>query len=131
MDWKAGDWVTFDLSIGQIKEIRDDGCASFSDGFFETSGRLLDKFRPLTLKNKSIVETFDIYYDRLREIDGETGFNYPDIIRYFSHLALMAIDQEDGKEFYEKAQQFVADARQYKPVIQGVMLFRPKRAVRS
>jgi hypothetical protein len=31
MDWKAGDWVVFDLKVGQVKEVRDGG-ESFSDG---------------------------------------------------------------------------------------------------
>lgn len=133
MDWKAGDWVVFDRSVGQIKELRDDNCASFSDGMFETSGRLADRFRPLTLRNKRIVETFDAYYNRLHEIDGNAGFNYPDISRYFSQLALDAIDadEEGSKQFYDKAQQFAVEARDYKAVIQGVSLFRPapRRAV--
>lgn len=132
MDWKAGDWVVFDLSVGQIKEIREGGCESFSDGTFETSGRLADRFRPLTLKNKRIVETFDAYYNRLHDIDGNAGFNYPDISQYFAQLSLDAIDgDEDDKQPYEKAQQFVQDARDYKSVIQGVPLFRPtpRRAV--
>lgn len=128
MDWKVGDWVTFDMDVCQIKEIREGGHASASDGHVETSGQIMDRFRPLTLRTKRIVETFDIYYKRLRQIDGEAGFNYPDISRYFSHLALMAIDDETegAKQFYEMAQQFVSDARDYKPVIQGVALFRPR-----
>ena len=124
-EWKAGDWVVFELDVGQIKELRDDGCASFSDGFCETSGRLVDRFRPLTLKNKRITETFNIYYKRLGEIDGQAGFNYPDINRYFSQLALHAIDAtDDGKEFYDKGNEFVSAARDYTPVIDGVNLFR-------
>lgn len=127
MTWNAGDWVVFDRAVGQIKEMREDGSASFSDGWFETSGRLVDRFRPLTLKNKRIVEWFDAVYDRLREIDGEAGFNYPDISRHFSSMALSAIDTDgEGKEFYDKANEFVAAARDYKPLIQGVQLFRPK-----
>ncbi len=125
MDWKVGDWVVFDLAIGQIKEIRDGESATFSDGHCETSGRLVERFRPLTLKSKRIVETFDIYYMRLRQIDGEADFNYPRISQYFANLALEAIDHEDNRETYEKAQVFVREARDYKAVIQGVALFRP------
>lgn len=131
MNWKIGDWVIFDLLVGQIKEIRDGGCASFSDGTFETSGRLMDRFRPLTLRNKSIVESFAIYYSRLSEIDGNAGFNFPDISRYFADLAREAIDSEDNKAMYDKAQQFERDARDYKPMIQGIRLFRPQRGVRA
>lgn len=124
MTWAVGDWVIFDLKIGQIKELRDDDAASFSDGFFETSGRLTERFRPLTLRNKRVVETFSIYYERLREIDGEAGFNYPDIHLLFSRLALEAIDNEDCETPFSKALQFVGDARSYKAGIQGVNLFR-------
>lgn len=126
-DWKAGDWVVFDLDVGQIKELRSEGGASFSDGFCETSGRLSDRFRPLTLRNKRIVETFDIYYGRLRQIDGEAGFNYPDIHRYFSRLALEAIDGDGSSQApFDKAQAFVAEARHYTATIDGVPLFRRK-----
>ena len=125
MNFKAGDWVVFELKVGQIKEIRDNDCISFSDGYFESSGRLTDRFRLLTLKNKNIVETFNIYYERLREIDGEAGFNYPDIHDYFSQLALDEIDTGSGVSF-DKAQKFVHDARSYTPIIDGVRLFRRK-----
>lgn len=37
---KAGDWVVPDFQVGQIKEMCEGGNASFSDGYFETSGRL-------------------------------------------------------------------------------------------
>ena len=126
MDWKVGNWVVYDRSIGQIKELREDGMASFSDGSFETSGRLTDRFRPLTLRNKRIAETFEIYYGRLGEVDGEAGFNYPDISRYFSQLALDAIDREDNADLFTKAQEFVREARDHASVIQGVRLFRPQ-----
>ncbi len=129
MNWKVGDWVIFELSIGQIKELRDEpykGSASFSDGSFETSGMLTDRFRPLTLRNKRTVEWFDTYYNYLREINGEAGFNYPDIFRYFANLALEAIDSDpENKKPYEKAEQFLNEAREYKPVIHGTNLFRP------
>lgn len=126
MTWKVGDWVIHDLELGQIKEIRENGCATFCDGFFETSGQILDYFRPLTLRNKRIAETFDIYEKRLRDIDGETGFNYPDIHRHFCRLALEAIDGKDEKPPHELAQKFILAARNHTPVIQGVRLFRPK-----
>lgn len=126
MDWKVGDWVIFDLKVGQIKELRGHGCASFSDGWFETSGHLCDRFRPLTLNNKRAVEYFDTIYGRLREIDGQAGFNYPDISRHFSDLALRAIDAnvDDAKQFFDAANEFVSDARHYARVIQGLRLFR-------
>lgn len=123
MDWKVGDWVVFEMKVGQIKEIRNGGCASFSDGNCETSGRISERFRPLTLRNKVIADTFGTYYRRLYDIDGEAGFNYPDIVMYFSQLALDAIDNEGSKEPFDKANEFVKEARQYTPVIHGVALF--------
>src|SRR5690242_4509095 len=105
MDWKVGDWVVYDMKIGQIKELREDGFQSFSDGWCEHSGALMDGFRPLTLRSKRIVETFDIYYNRLRKLPGEVGFNYPDIHRYFTQLTLQAIDGDDKDATpYDKAQ---------------------------
>lgn len=125
--WNVGDWVIFDLAVGQIKELRENDCATFSDGFFETSGRLVERFRPLTLRNKRIVESFEAYYRRLDQIAGHGGFNHPRISQHFAQLALDAIDgdEEGGKAVYEKAQQFLEEARHYKAVIQGVPLFRP------
>ena len=127
MEWQVGDWVVFDLKIGQIKELRGGGSASFSDGWFETSGRLQDRFRPLTLKNKHTVEYFETIYNRLHEIDGQHGFNYPRISQHFAELALSVIDADDdqcSKQFYEAANDFVSSARNYTPNIQGVALFR-------
>lgn len=123
-DWKAGDWAVFEQDIVQIKEIRDSGC-SVSDGSFETSGQLLDRLRPLTLRNKRITEWFAWHYRDLRKLRGERGFNYPDIARHFSKLALRAIDgPDDDKAPFEEAQEFIRRARDYAPEIQGVQLFR-------
>ena len=122
-EWKVGDWVVFDLSIGQIKKL--DDYQEFTDGSFCTSGRLADRFRPLTLRNKRAVEYFDWCYNELRKLDGEAGFNYPDISQYFAQLAINAMDgDEKDRTPYEKAQEFLKDARDYKPIIQGVGLFR-------
>lgn len=124
MDWKAGDWAVFEKEIVQIKEIREYGC-SVSDGSFETSGQLLDRLRPLTLRNKRITEWFAWHYRDLRKIRGERGFNYPDISRHFAALALRAIDgPEDDKAPFDEAQEFIRQARDYVPQIQGVPLFR-------
>lgn len=127
MDVKVGDWLIHDLNIVQVKKIDDEGYACVSDGSFETSGQLRDRLRPLTLRNKRLIENFDIYYNRLREIDGEAGFNYPDIHRHFVRLALEAIDGDDdaARAASEQANQFCSDARDYKNPIQGVRLFRP------
>jgi hypothetical protein len=124
-EWKAGDWAVFDLKIVQIKEIRDSGCCEVSDGMFATCGHLLGRLRPLTLRNKAITEYFDYWYGELRNINGNAGFNYPDISRHFSQLALNAIDG-DPKDAsnHDLATEFVREARRYTPVIQGVGLFR-------
>jgi hypothetical protein len=96
-----------------------------SDGSFRTSGYLADRLRPLTLRNKRAIEWFDWHYRELSKINGEGGFNYPDISRFFSQLTLQAIDgPEDNKDPYEAAQEFVRLARDYAPVIRGVSLFR-------
>lgn len=124
--WKVGDWCVFETRIGQITQLDEDGSgARFSDGSFETSGGdLIPRVRALTLRNKRIIEWFDYYYRELKKIDGHNGFNYPDISNYFYSLALDAIDNMDSaKEIYDKAQEFVREARKYMPYIQGVRLF--------
>lgn len=126
MDWKVGDWVTYKMEVGQIKRM-EDGVATFSDGWCETSGRIADGFRPRTLLNKRTVEYFDVIYKRLDQIDGHAGFNFPDICRHFSALALKAIDAgggDEAKQYFEAANEFVNEARNYSRVIQGVSLFR-------
>lgn len=124
-EFKVGDWVILDMDIGQIKEIRC-GVSVFSTGHIETSGSsLMERFRPLTLRNKAIAEGFNCRYEQLRSIDGERGFNYPDISEYFSQLALLAIDYtEDELEFHHRAIEFIRRARHYQPIIDGIRLFR-------
>jgi hypothetical protein len=124
-DWKVGDWAVVDMDIVQIKQL--EPYVVVTTGIINTSGQsnLLDRLRPLTVRNKIIVETFDYYYKELRKIRGNGGFNYPDISQLFSQLALQCIDAADGTEdFYRQAQDFIRLARDYKPVIHGVHLFR-------
>jgi len=123
LEWKAGDWAVFDLEIVQIKQV--EPFVEVSDASISTSGNLLGRLRPLTLRNKATVETFKWYYRELRKIRGERGFNYPDINRFFCDLSLDAIDgPEDDKTPFDKAQTFLREAQDYKPTIQGVNLFR-------
>jgi hypothetical protein len=123
LNWKAGDWAVFDLEIVQIKQV--EPYVEVTTGIITTSGDLLDRLRPLTLRNKVTAESFEYYYKDLRKLRGERGFNYPDINRLFCDLALQAMDgPENDKEPYDKAQAFVRDARDYKPKIQGIHLFR-------
>lgn len=132
MTLKKDDWVVYDLKIGQVMDIRDESygeVTEFSDGFIRTSGvRLQDRMRPLTIRNKVIVQSMDGLYDRLRKSDGESGFNYPDISSYFANLALDAIDGGEKAEraAYDKAQKFIQEAGNYQKVIDGIRLFRPK-----
>ena len=128
-EWKVGDWAVFERGIIQITEMREGGAIEVADGTFRTFGHLLDRLRPLTLRNKRIAEWFDFYYRELGHINGERGFNYPDISRHFNKLMLRAIDEgsEDGPETnepFDLATDFVRSARDYAPVIQGVQLFR-------
>lgn len=124
MKSKVGDWVILDMEIGQFEKVIDEDCVSFSTGFINTSGSIAERFRPLTLRNKRIAETFDALYKRLNKIDGEAGFNYPDIHRYFSQLTLQAIDGKDNERMFDKATEFVQAAKDYTPIIDGVRLFR-------
>jgi hypothetical protein len=126
-EFHVDDWVVFDLRIGQIKKL--DDWQEFSDGTCSTSGQIVDRFRPLTLRNKVITETFDYWYSELSKIDGERGFNYPRISQYFWALALEAIDSEDASVESQKARDFVDAARRYDPEIHGVRLFRPNIGV--
>lgn len=123
MKWKVGDWAVFDMEIVQIKQI--EPYIEVSTGIISTSGRLLDRLRPLTLRNKVTAESFDYYYRELKKLRGNGGFNYPEISRLFCDLSLQAMDgAEDDKAPYDEAAAFVRDARDYKPIIQGVHLFR-------
>lgn len=125
-EWKVGDWVVFDLNIAQITKL--EPYQEVSDGSASTSGRLSDRFRPLTLTNKSIMEYFGYYYRELRKIRGEHGFNYPAISRYFCELSLESIDCGDDHEaqrkIHEKAPAFLRMAQEYTPIIDNVHLFR-------
>jgi hypothetical protein len=123
LTWKVGDWAVFDLEIVQIKKIKP--YVEVTTGIITSSGNLLDRLRPFTLRNKVTAESFEFYYKELSKLRGECGFNYPDIHCLFCNLALQAMDgPEDNKKPYDKAQTFVREARDYKPVIQGVHLFR-------
>jgi len=125
LSWMVGDWAVFEREIVQIEEIRESGACSVSDGSFSTHGMLLDRLRPLTLRNKRIAEWFAWHYRELKKIRGERGFNYPDISRHFNKLALRAIDGPDtDKSSFEEAQEFIREARNYTTDIQGVQLFR-------
>lgn len=131
MNWKAGDWVVLDRKVGQIKEMKDNGVAIFSDGMFETSGMgLATRFRPLTLRNKYIAESMEYKYRQLDKMDGSAGFNFPDISRYFAQLVTDAIDAEpkspEEADAFERANKFLQAASEYKPMIDGVLLFRPQ-----
>jgi len=125
--FKVGDWVICGKDIGQIKRLDDNGVDEFSNGWTDRSGTgLSKKFRALTLENKRVVESISARYDLLREIDGEAGFNYPDISEYFDQLVLTCIDYVNLTEAILKATAFVEAAKKYTPVIDGVRLFRPK-----
>lgn len=125
MKWKVGDWAVFDRDIVQIKEVYEHGGCAVSTGMIETSGNLFDRLRPLTLRNKAAAEYFDYYYGKLSEINGERGFNYPDISRHFSELMLCAIDGPlDNKDPFDKAVEFFQQARDRREIIQGIQLFR-------
>lgn len=125
MDIKVGDWVILDMKVGQIKEIKENGCAVFSDGYIEHRGRILDRCRPLTLRSKAIADSMDYYYRSLRKIDGNSGFNYPRIVDLFSDMTCMAIDHpQSEKDYFDIVKDFIQKARNYTPVIHGINLFR-------
>ena len=109
--WQVGDWCIFDLHIVQIQKL--DGVNGtwdqVDDGTTTTLGRLQDRFRQLTLKNKSIMESFQYYHKQLENIPGNQGFNYPRISTYFEELSRKAIDGEP-EEAFEEARTFLREA---------------------
>ena len=126
--WKKGDWAIYDRRIVQITSVKDKQVCEVSDGVLNTCSTGLEaRLRPLTLTNKGVVESIEWWYRDLRKIRGEGGFNYPDISRYFSDLALRAIDTQPDNNAMNKASNFVRAARDYTPVIDGVLLFREPR----
>lgn len=124
IELKKGDWCIYGLDVVQIMET--EPYLEYSTGIIRGGNASREHMRPLTLQSKVAVESMDHYYDMLREMDGEAGFNYPDISNYFGGLALDVIDGDEAaaKVAYDKAQSFVRDARDYKQVIDGVRLFR-------
>jgi len=126
-EFKDGAWAIYELKIVQIAKISG-GKAEYSDGFIRGYGAHIEHFRPLSLRNKVVIETLDTYYNRIRDLDGSAGFNFPDIHRYFSEVALEGIDGDDAAlgAAYDKAQTFVRAARDYQKTIDGVRLFRPR-----
>lgn len=123
---KEGDWVIYDRKINLVRKCSYSDSLELSDGYICTSCSDLSHARPLNLRNKVIAENIDHYYKSLRKIDGEAGFNYPDINRYFTSLTIEAIDADDKeiRGFYDKAMNFVKLARDYAKIIDGVYLFR-------
>lgn len=121
--WKEGDWAIHDMEIVQITRIRED-LITVTTGVIDSTGVLADRLRPLTIPNKRTAESIRDWYNYLRRIDGNDGFNYPDINRYFCRLALQAMDGEGAADAYTKARTFVEMARCYAPEIDGVRLFR-------
>lgn len=126
MELKKGDWAIYDREIVQIMET--EPYLEYSTGVIRGGNACRENMRPLTLQNKVIASSMEYYYNSLRSLDGEAGFNYPDINRYFTALTIEAIDgtEAEVKAAYDKAQKFVREARDYKRVIDGVRLFRPK-----
>lgn len=123
-EWKVGDWVIYDMGVNQIVRVDEDGNSmEVTCGVISTFGNLKSQMRPLTIENKRIGEGMKSYYKALDNIDGHAGFNYPDIHRYFNHLALEAMDG-DREHAFEKARDFLEHARNYKPIIDGIRLFR-------
>ena len=121
-NWKVGDWAILDMEIVQIKEL--EKYTEVTTGIISTSGNLLGRLRPLNLRNKVTAESFDYLYRQLKTIRGERGFNYPDIHRYFADLCRRAMDgKEDDTTAMDAANDFVRQARDYKPVIDGIHLF--------
>ena len=124
--WEAGDWAVFDREIVQVTYISPSGGFTVSNGTTDCSGSssLLEGLRPLTLRNKSIAETFAWYYKELYGIKGHGGFNFPDISTWFNELCMAAIDNPADTIPYQEVREFVRLARGYTPVIQGINLFR-------
>lgn len=126
MEFKIGDWVIYDRKINQVRKSSYSDNLELTDGHICTSCGTWENARPLTIRNKAIADTFEIYYERLRKMDGSGGFNFPDINRYFTNLCIEAMDANDAdtEALFKRANEFTRQARDYTKVIDGVRLFR-------
>jgi hypothetical protein len=73
--YSVGDWLFHEFTLKMIKEIRDLGgdaySADLSDGYGCTSGQgILQRTRPLTLRNKQISDEIHYFETQLRVLDG-------------------------------------------------------------
>lgn len=131
MTFKENDWCIYGLNIVQI--ITMEPYVEYSTGYIRGSNATKENLRPLTLRNKVIVESMDGYYEALRYMDGSGSFNFPDISQYFAEIARNAMDGDDkaSDEAFKKAQHFVSAARDLTRIIDGVRLFRPSLSRRA
>ena len=123
----AGDWGFFEWRVATIKEVRAGraGYVSISDGIIETSGSLMDRWRPLTIRNAAVSRYFGGMHDELHR-EGSSSLNYPRFHDHLVDLWLQACDGDDAAT--NRAGRFVEDVLRTKQVlsVDGIPLIRQR-----
>lgn len=109
----VGDWVFFEFSLVQIKEMKGPNIQEVNDGLFSMSSRFLnDRVRLLTMRNKIISEEFERTSKTLHDLNNNK-LNYPDIHSKLVDLWVEACDilpsppkEEELQKMYERVRKF-------------------------
>ena len=130
--YKLNDWVFYNFKLVQITKIEGVNITGVSDGFFSTYGNYLNRnIVPLTLKNKTISDSFEELYNKIHSFP-DLGWNYPDIHKCFIEQwmeSCLTTNEENRKLFYRIVENLYKelDKKQYellKLECNGIRLFK-------
>jgi hypothetical protein len=107
------DWVYFEFTLGQVREMEEGRVTRFSDGSFSTGGYdLSNSCVPLSTTMKLIAEVYAAIGRRIHE-EGSPGLNFPDIHRWLVGRWRMACyefrDPAQVQTRYDEARRFLHD----------------------
>lgn len=110
----VGDWVLFEFSIVQIREMDGPKIQEVNDGLFTTSGRYLNvRVQLLTMRNKVISEEFETASKEIHATNNNQ-LNYPDIQSKLVDLWIEACDLPPTPPKEKELQKIYTRLREFK-----------------
>ena len=106
-DFKQGDWVFCEFKLQRIKELREGGASTVSDGFVEMGGHDIDCY-PLNMKIKVISDNVSAWSRELHALRNNS-LNYPDIHRELLRRWVEMCDNADNEKKLDKMYDDLAD----------------------